>query len=400
MELLQEDRLGDAKLYAQMAQSMAERFETQEEWFKARQYWKIVTKWHHLANDREAYRNTVINHAASIEQQAVSSALRGQHGLARSFLDDAIQLLRTIPQMDEKIDELIQKITEYQAPALSEFGRISVPVDLTAVIEKLNDQVMRGSGAESLMQLGLVCLDVDITVFREIVESSIDHSLAARLPLRRVGADGQTIDVIDGLNKENREKRILQKMYELAAMNQTTTAAIIEQGRLKIREGYTLTDEDINKLVENNIFIPKNRIRSIARGLRSGLEGDFLASSPTLVPQLENIIRYALKLQNVRTTGYDKKGIQEEISLTKMFEDHEHVLIDVFGEDIVFELRTLLIERSGYNFRNIHGHGLASDDDLESLISVFIWGITLHITCIGRMIQDRIDERLILESNQ
>jgi hypothetical protein len=54
----------------------------------------------------------------------------------------------------------------------------------------------------------------------------------------------------------------------------------------------------------------------------------------------------------------------------------------VLGDDLVFELRGLLVERHGSNFRNLLAHGLLDQDAFYSGESIYLWWLTLHLCCI------------------
>ena len=53
---------------------------------------------------------------------------------------------------------------------------------------------------------------------------------------------------------------------------------------------------------------------------------------------------------------------------------------DVLGEDLVFDLRGILIERFGHNLRNESAHGLMPEAAFYDASSVYLWWLLLH-TC-------------------
>src|SRR5207245_94359 len=96
--------------------------------------------------------------------------------------------------------------------------------------------------------------------------------------------------------------------------------------------------------------------------------GDYLTATNLLMPQLENALRYVLDQRGILTSSIDEDGIQEEFDLNKLLRSPEHyaALADVFGEDTVFDLRGLLVERMGSNLRNMVAHGLIDHDQFYS----------------------------------
>jgi len=53
----------------------------------------------------------------------------------------------------------------------------------------------------------------------------------------------------------------------------------------------------------------------------------------------------------------------------------------LFGADLVFELRGLLVERDGSNLRNRIAHGLMSVDEFYSGPPRYLWAMILRLCC-------------------
>jgi hypothetical protein len=99
-----------------------------------------------------------------------------------------------------------------------------------------------------------------------------------------------------------------------------------------------------------------------------------------LVPQIENSIRYVLNQNGVITTTL-RNGIQKEKDINDLLPSEE--VKDVLGEDLVFDLRGILIERFGHNLRNESAHGLMPEAAFYDASSVYLWWLLLHICWKG-----------------
>lgn len=55
---------------------------------------------------------------------------------------------------------------------------------------------------------------------------------------------------------------------------------------------------------------------------------------------------------------------------------------EIFGEDLAFDLRGLLVERHGSNLRNRVAHGLISYEGFYSVEIPYFWWLTLRLCCI------------------
>jgi type I restriction enzyme R subunit len=117
-----------------------------------------------------------------------------------------------------------------------------------------------------------------------------------------------------------------------------------------------------------------------ARGLYYGFQGDYVSAAHILMPQVEASLRHILKEAGFETSKLNAEGLQEEKTLTQLFQ-MEH-LSKVFGPDMLFELRGLLDEKSGDNFRNLLLHGLQDDDDLSGSLPVYFYWLVLHLVCV------------------
>ena len=78
--------------------------------------------------------------------------------------------------------------------------------------------------------------------------------------------------------------------------------------------------------------------------------------------------------------GLDDQGIQDERPLNDILYCSE--VEEIFGEDVAFDLRGLLVERYGSNLRNRVAHGLMSFDGFYSIETAYFWWITLRLCCI------------------
>ncbi len=138
--------------------------------------------------------------------------------------------------------------------------------------------------------------------------------------------------------------------------------------------------EDFAFIVINNPFIPPGREMIYARGLLEGLRGDFLVSTHLLIPQIEHSIRYLMEQQGCIVSGLDDRGVQDEHNINVLIRRPE--LVEILGEDIVFDLKGLLVHRFGTNLRNHMAHGLVEYNGFFTDDNSYLWWLTLHLCCL------------------
>ena len=62
----------------------------------------------------------------------------------------------------------------------------------------------------------------------------------------------------------------------------------------------------------------------------------------------------------------------------------------IFGEDFVFDIRGLLVERFGSNLRNNMAHGLIDHDDFYSSSGCYLWWLALRFYVLPFVIERNI----------
>lgn len=165
----------------------------------------------------------------------------------------------------------------------------------------------------------------------------------------------------------------------------------IEPCRVKIWNMHHPTSTDITYLIQANPFIPNGHEAIFARGLLAGFDGDFLMASHFLTPQIENSVRYVLKQQGVDISNLMSDLTQPVKLLGPLFD--EPATTQIFGEATVFELRGLLIEKTGFDFRNQVAHGFVTAAECHSVPAVNIWWLVLRLCVTGYLLaQDRPQE--------
>ena len=163
--------------------------------------------------------------------------------------------------------------------------------------------------------------------------------------------------------------------------------ARIEPAWRQILQEHYVRAQDLAPFVANNPFVPEGRESLFARGLHAGLEGEFVVAVHLLVPQLENSVRHVLTQHGLITSSLDK-GIQEVHLLGSMLCRPE--MDDIFGEDITFDLKGLLVKSDtgvGDNLRNKVAHGLMDGIDFSRTDAAYLWWLTLHLLfriCLAR----------------
>jgi hypothetical protein len=166
-------------------------------------------------------------------------------------------------------------------------------------------------------------------------------------------------------------------MFSAAAMKHDSLAfGVIEPARQQICVDHHVRLDDFAPIVTDNPFVPPRHVHIYARGLFAGLTGDWIAAGHILAPQIENSIRYVLMQAGAIAKSLSPQGIQADILLDSLLRKPE--LTQILGVDIVFDLRGLLVEKSGSNLRHLLAHGLMDQWDLISMRVRYLWWLALR----------------------
>ena len=155
----------------------------------------------------------------------------------------------------------------------------------------------------------------------------------------------------------------------------------IEPARIAFVAEHSVRRDSLRFLVCFNPFIPEGHEGIYLRGIQAGFHGDWLVAMHLLIPQVEASIRHVLQEAGVVTSTLESDGTQKERDLNQLLWMPE--VENIFGPDITFDLRGILIERFGHNMRNESAHGLMPEGAFYGPASVFLWWLIIHLCWRG-----------------
>lgn len=380
MTLLQERRAGDAAKYATMAEKLALGAEADHDWRRAREYWEVKAKWHYMVKEEVQARDARTLAAETYVKEAESSLRREPPSYmhAAAFMQKAIAALRRVEGTKERVRELHEILLEYQEKSTSELIEYKSSVDASDIAKLAVDSVKGKPLEEALLSLAMLGASPKVDDLRKQAKENRDKYLFHRFfPNVYLNIRGR----VTAKQPADEEEIIRADMFKNASLLQSTHAqALVETARRQILSEHYVRLDNFAPIVTDNPFIPAGRELIIARGLLAGLQGDFLSAVHFLIPQLEESVRYVLYQLRVITSGLDDDGIQDEYNLNRMLSASEFSkpLEGVIGEDFVFDLRGLLVERFGANLRNDMAHGLISYNTFYSFSACYLWWLCLR----------------------
>ena len=116
-----------------------------------------------------------------------------------------------------------------------------------------------------------------------------------------------------------------------------------------------------------------------------------MIASHLLAPQVENSIRYVLQQHGADITNLYSDLTQPVKTLGALLDMPETQRI--FGENLLFEMRGILIERRGYSFRNDIAHALVTQAGCYTEAAINLWWLVLKLCHSSIILPDDLSER-------
>lgn len=392
IQLMIEYYQGDVSNFIVITESLATYHENQKNWFVARDSLELKARLHRKMKDVAKELLTLERISQSYIQESDEAIKSGQgYMLAAHHVQSAIEALRRVPNTSDKQRELHRVLLGYQEKSLQEFGQVSAEMDLTKPVELAIEQIKGKTLVNALFSLAMLASPIKKSRLEGSVEEMTRQApLYSILGSNHVDSKGRIVAQKPSMLSDNPDivtQAKMAEMYSWALREQQAIGMILHAARLHFLVEHNPTLDDMFSLVIHNPFVPAGRERIYARGLLYGVQGDYLAALHFLLPQLENSIRYVLNNMNIITSGLNSDGIQEEYDLGRLLDMPE--LLKVFGEDLVFELKGIFVERFGSNYRNLFAHGLLDEDSFSSSHAVYVWCVILRICCLPIILKEQ-----------
>ncbi len=397
MDLLLKHDAGDAARYAALAERFANDFAKANNWNFAEWYWKLAVRWHRKAKNEPEAQRCELAAAECLVSKAEDGLKEGHssHMFAAHWMGRGVVALRRARADPNRIQSVHQRLLEAQYASLKELDTIEInPAEIPGFLERAEEaqkearKVVAGKQfQEALFRLAFMVFPSKPSEIRKQVENNAKEFILPHLGgtaiLDEDGKVAAQAPPIGVGSPEEKESSIRDHMFQHAKEFTwpTHVRLFIEPARRQILHEHSFRLCDLEFLVASNPFIPDEHEMIYLRGLQSGFHGDWLMAMHLLIPQLENSIRFVLEQKGVVTSTLKSGGIQEDRNLDQLLAEPKAK--EVFGEDIVFDLRGILLERFGHNLRNRFAHGEVSSGGFYAEASVYLWWLTLRLCCLG-----------------
>lgn len=351
-----------------------------------RKYYEHAAVCYNYANKPEKAKEAKLAIAKHWEDEAMAfKTPQGCDGLNLAHrIEQAIHAYREAGDK-KRAEELVHELKEANKLSIGQMKVIKSPsIDAGPLIKIADDLMQDKRGIEAIEAFAALHRPINYDHEKASAEKILkEHPLQGIIGSHIIAEEGNVTAKIPGMTEdyEGSLKAQIIKGYNLGQSLSACTT--IKRGvELFIHSNESWKDA-VKELVGKSIFAPKDRTDIFERALIAGFDGDYLTFTHLMIPQLENSIRMIFGLNRLKTTSVSSSGVQEERDLNQLLNDQNAETI--FGKDLVWEMRSLLIEKYGPNLRNRVCHGLINSSDVNSSSSLFLlWLSVCLLVCVTK----------------
>ena len=374
-------------------ESMACEFENVDNFHAAGGYYNSSTKWFKLSGNVEKSTDMTVAEAEAHEKEAAAriSSDNPSHIVAAEDLEKAVQVYRRIPgedrnrhRVEQRIQELSLRISEYGQKALDEVATYTTPgVD----VSNLADEARKLVGGKPVFEALMFFVNLHRVDVQELRESAIED-LSRFVSWQVFGNvfsshDGRVVDRTAAYDasapsEENEDAiRAIMNQFHYGFGVQVAVIARILPALDMLNSEHPLSEADFIDLARRSPIVPEDREVLWGKALAQGFNQDFVTSIHLLTPQIENTVRFHLNSAGVNTINADQNGIRTEKGLSALMEFPETQ--NVLGENLSYEIKAMFCDQIGPNLRNNIAHGLLSDEQCNTIDSIYAWWLGLKL---------------------
>lgn len=355
------------------------------DWIRCQFLYEKASKWYSLAQKkdksfamRQAFAESVVSEAE------VNNCLFAAEGLQK-----AIGIYLSLPTnphnsqaIDKRISELRDKMRSRRQQIPSQLIHQEQKIDISKIVKNVTETISNQKPLQALNILANFASPPKVSDLFDkwqtgfykspfsILFGGSSYDEYFRKIHKSYGQSLVTDFTID--NPKVQDSMLLQ--YDL--WTQYVAVSIVLPALDVLYVEHCFTEGDFLEFVRLSPIVPADRHEIIAKGLFAGYNSDFLSAMHILAPQVENIVRQALR-EYVETIHTDEEGIEDEKALGTLLDKKEAK--EVMGEDLVYSLQAIFTLKAGPNIRNRIAHGLIDHRVCQSEAYIYAWWFVFRL---------------------
>jgi hypothetical protein len=375
---------GNASRFASICGTSAQRCETAGQWETARLYWQVKARCETAAG-QDKNREIALKRASDTyvkQADIVQSEAQPITDHALELMRSAMESLAKVPGNEQAVIELKKQVDALELKRNDAPMKKPSRMDPAGITQWARDQVKSKDLRAALVALANLAETPKPAELEEQVDAKTGRMpfqyLISTVGMDQEGkASSHAPAAFTGDTREIRTAKDAELYQEAARNRQIAVLALLDPARRQVLSDHVVRLDDWRAFTTDNPFVPVGREEIFARGMDAGMNGDFLVAVSLLTPQVENAVRIVLKKAGVVTSKIDMRNVEQERVLGALLDMDEAER--VFGRDLMFDLRGLLVEKFGSNMRNELAHGLLDVDDFKGPDAEYLWWCALRL---------------------
>lgn len=345
------------------------------------QVFRTAADAHKLAGSNEAKRRCL---GYAVDQtlrmrDRIPSALAQVYWTRR-----AIDELRRAGGFADRLKSLRQELLGLEERSLDEFRPHPVRLEIADIRQDVASAYESFDLPAALLHFAYAVTPVSVATLTDNAERARKTSIFGSLfGATHMDIDGKVIAQSEApaASGEDTEWNIEQSQSYLDLWRAQVVNAILEPARTTIMRRFPLEERHFHPIVQLSPIVPVAHEHLFALGFARLFQGDFASAAHLLVPQLENSLRYALKLAARDSSTIKPDMIQEDRSLSALFESLRPDLDVMLGADLANNIALLFIERPGPTLRHAVAHGKLSTGACYHPAAIYGCWLIYHLVC-------------------
>jgi len=339
------------------------------------------------------------NASQAIEAQTALAEIylqRGQSGSESSmsaahWLEKAFTAYKAVPGTKQIRESIYQQMRNRQQCALDEMTTFEESLEISDLIVKATETVGGLSAEQALFALAFRI--ATLPNYEEVKEQALElaekYPLSSMFAIAHLDEEGRIVAKTPGGIDSDQQSFDREIYKHVSFYHQTIVHGSILPAISVIEAEHYLTESDLLPFTFNNPFIKRGQERLYAKLLLAGLHRDFIVAIAIGIPALESSLRHVLQSHGVRVSTLNASGIQEAIRLPAILEHSKAE--EVFGLNLIRDLKGVLLERTYGNLRNKVSHGLITDETFYQPSAIYLWWLILRL-CLMPYVEDMLED--------
>ena len=298
------------------------------------------------------------------------------------FINQAILALQTCEDSKKEVQQLKAEQMFYNLKTLEEMRHISIPFDLKQCHEYTTNIMTQKSIDDVILAFVEIVTIVPINELEKLALEVAEQNPISHLMEKRMLKAGKLVAIIPPLLPDKNNEALTEACYQHAKVHyHVNYFGFIKPALETLMKEHELNPAFLQKFIDKSCIVPEARKSQWIKGILYGFQGEFDIALHLLIPQFENGLRLLLAFHGEAVWNVENKtGLHTEKSLMQLLD--MPTMAQLFGDDIVFHLKCLLTEKSGFNIRNEISHGLANEAELLSQYAAHAWWLILKIVVL------------------